>query len=93
MQSLPSLYRLGQDPEAAAHASQWYRIFVLSLPFCVVYNAGWKFLSAQYIMRPLMIVSLFSCVIILPIALEIFTANLRFLGSAMAYLCFQAIQA
>jgi Na+-driven multidrug efflux pump len=31
-------------------------------------------------------------VIILPIALEIFTANFGFLGSAMAYVCFQAIQ-
>jgi MATE family multidrug resistance protein len=86
------LVAVGQDPEAAFHAAAWYRIFVWAMPFVVVYDATWKFLSAQHVMRPLIYVSLFSCVVVLPIALEFFTAYYGFLGSAMAYVFFQASQ-
>ena len=41
------LIALGQDPLAASHAMAWYRIFALSLPFNVVAQVMWKFLSAQ----------------------------------------------
>ena len=85
-----TLIAVGEDPEAASYAFQWYRIFALSLPFFVVYNAIWKFLSAQHVMRPLIIVSLISCGIILPVALEFFTDKFGFIGSAFAYVCFQA---
>lgn len=87
-----TLIALGQDPVAAHHASEWYRIFVWALPFFVCYDATWKFLSAQHVMRPLIYVSLFSCIVVLPIALEICTDQYGFLGSAMAYVCFQACQ-
>lgn len=86
------LIAAGQDPEAAFHAAEWYRIFVWALPFFVIYDAIWKFLSAQHVMRPLIYVSLFSCVVILPLALEYFTVYYGFLGSAMAFVCFQASQ-
>lgn len=86
------LVAVGQDPEAAFHAAAWYRIFVFALPFFVIYDAAWKFLSAQHTMRPLIYVSLFSCVVVLPIALEFFTQYYGFLGSAMAYVFFQATQ-
>lgn len=86
------LVAVGQDPDAAYHAAQWYQIFALSLPFFVMYDAVWKFLSAQHVMRPLIYVSMFSCLLILPLALEIFTNQYGFLGSAMAYVCFQGCQ-
>jgi multidrug resistance protein, MATE family len=86
------LLSLGQDSEAAAHAAAWYRIFVVALPFVVIFTACWKFLSAQHVMMPLIHVSLFSCVIVLPIALEVMTRAFGFLGSAMAYVIFQATQ-
>ena len=41
------LVMLGQDPLAASYAVSWYRIFVLSLPFNIVAQVMWKFLSAQ----------------------------------------------
>eukprot|EP00980_Cylindrotheca_fusiformis_P004414 scaffold942_cov108-Cylindrotheca_fusiformis.AAC.1 len=87
------LIALGQDETAAAYAAEWYSIFVWSLPFCVLYNTVWKFLSAQHIMRPLIIVSVLACGIILPVGLEIMTTMYGFLGSAMAYVTFQASQA
>lgn len=86
------LVAVGQDPVAAFHAAAWYRIFVWALPFVVIYDATWKFLSAQHVMKPLICVSIFSCVVILPLALEFFTERYGFLGSAMAYAMFQASQ-
>jgi multidrug resistance protein, MATE family len=41
------LVALGQDPMAASYAMSWYRIFVLSLPFNIISQTMWKFLSAQ----------------------------------------------
>eukprot|EP00980_Cylindrotheca_fusiformis_P031668 scaffold26767_cov117-Cylindrotheca_fusiformis.AAC.3 len=86
------LVSLGQNETAAAHASDWYRIFVFSLPFCVLYNSLWKFLSAQHIMNPMIYVSVLSCGVILPLALNTLTEKYGFLGSAMAYVTFQSSQ-
>ncbi|CAJ1926014.1 unnamed protein product [Cylindrotheca closterium] len=87
------LLALGQDRDAVELAVAWYRIFVWSFPFCVVYNVIWKFLSAQNIMRPMIVVSLVSFGIILPLGLEFLSERYGFLGSAWAYVNFQAIQA
>jgi hypothetical protein len=89
----PLLIHFGQDPEAAVHASQWYQIYVFALPFYALYNVTWKFLSAQNIMNPLLYVCLFTCLIVLPLLLEFFTAAFGFLGSAIAFTLFQASQA
>ena len=86
------LIGLGQDPEAAAHALEWYRIFVLSFPFVILYDTIWKFLSAQHIMRPLIIISVSCCATVLPLGLEILTEKYGYLGSAWAYVNFQATQ-
>jgi len=87
------LIALGQDEEASRHASDWYQIFVWSFPFSIVYNSIWKFLSAQHIMKPMILVSVISCGIILPLALDVLTNSFGFLGSAYAYVVFQAFQA
>ncbi len=89
----PCLVLLGQDSEAASLATSWYRIFVFSLPFSVVYNATWKFLSAQHVMRPLIVVSIICTGLVLPLGLELCTQLMGFLGSAMCFVLFQASQA
>lgn len=89
----PCLLILGQNPEAASLAKSWYRIFVFSLPFSVVYNTTWKFLSAQHVMKPLIVVSILCTGVVLPLALELCTRRMGFLGSAMCYVLFQASQA
>ena len=43
-------------------------------------------------MRPLLVTSIFSCVVVLPLALEVCTELMGFLGSAVAYVIFQATQ-
>jgi Na+-driven multidrug efflux pump len=87
------LIALGQDPDAARYAQQWYRIFVFSLPFNIVSNVMWKFLSAQHVMRPMILVSCICTFIVLPLGLEYFIHMFGFLGSAVAYVVFQVSQA
>ncbi|KAG7351834.1 MATE efflux family protein [Nitzschia inconspicua] len=86
---------VGENLDAARHAQDYYRIFVWALPFFVLYNVTWKFLSAQEIMMPLVLVCLFSCTCILPIGVFGFVQEswLGFVGSAWTIVLFQAAQA
>ena len=84
---------LGQDAEASMHASQWYKVFIFTLPFSILFNCVWKFLTAQHIMRPLILVSILCTCVILPLTLEICIRSMGFIGSAVAYVIFQASQA
>jgi len=86
------LVALGQNLEASINASQWYRIFAFNLPFSVLYNCLWKFLTAQHIMKPLIQVSLLCTGLVLPLSLKICINTMGFLGSALAYVIFQASQ-
>jgi MATE family multidrug resistance protein len=88
----PILVTCGQDAEASRYAAQWYRIYSLALPFYALYNATWRFLSSQHVMRPLLYVLFISCAIVLPTGLDIFTRMIGFLGSAVAYSIYQASQ-
>jgi len=87
------LVALGQDEEASKYASDWYRIYVCSIPFSIAYNAIWKFLSAQQVMEPMILTSLASCGIVLPLSLDMLIERFGFVGSAHAYVIFQASQA
>jgi MATE family multidrug resistance protein len=87
------LISLGEDPVASVHATQWYRIFVVALPFYGLYMALWKFLSAQNVMQPLVIASAISLLVILPLSMEYFIQWFGFLGSAMSFALYQISQA
>jgi MATE family multidrug resistance protein len=89
----PLLTWIGEDPEASRYAAQWYRIYILYLPFYALYAVTWKFLSAQHIMRPLVVVCFLSTCVVLPLCLQYWTAWFGFLGSAMAVVAFQTAQA
>jgi multidrug resistance protein, MATE family len=86
---------VGEDHEAARHAQDYYRIFVWALPFFILYNVTWKFLSAQEVVMPLVVVCVFSCCCILPIGVVGFLREswLGFLGSAWTIVLFQSSQA
>jgi multidrug resistance protein, MATE family len=83
----------GEDPVASRYAHRWYCLYILSLPFYVLYMVTWKFLSAQHVMLPLLLASVVSCAVVLPVALEVMTMWLGFLGTAVAIVLFQASQA
>jgi len=87
------LEAIGQDTEASHHAWRFYLIYMLSLPFNALYNVTWKFLSAQGVMRPLVLVVLVSCIMVIPLALEVFTRWIGFLGAPLAIVVFQVFEA
>jgi len=84
---------LGQDEEASMYAGQWYKVFAFTLPFSILFNCLWKFLTAQHIMKPLILVSLLCTCVILPLSLQICINAMGFLGSAVGYVIFQVSQA
>jgi MATE family multidrug resistance protein len=84
---------VGEDVEAATVAHQWYQIYACGLPFYALYMVAWKFLSAQEIMYPLVLVCIVCCAIVLPLSLEFFTKWWGFLGSAWAIFAYQFSEA
>jgi multidrug resistance protein, MATE family len=58
-----------------------------------LYMVTWKFLAAQNVMMPLVIVGVFCCAVILPVSLDYSIQWFGFLGSAVAIGIFQAAQA
>jgi len=84
---------LGQDAEASMYACQWYRIFCFLLPFAVLYNCLWKYLTAQQILKPLIMNSIICIFVVLPLCLNICIKAFGFKGSAIGYVIYQFIQA
>ena len=84
---------VGEDPQVSQVAYQWYSIYVLALPFYALYNVTWKFLSAQAILRPLLYVCAITCLVVLPLSIEVLTRTAGYLGSALAIVIFQCSQA
>lgn len=84
---------VGEDEVTSTLAAQWYRVYMWALPFYALYNVTWKFLSAQEIMTPLLVVMVGTCGIILPLTLDRLVPLLGFIGSAFAILIYQASQA
>ena len=88
----PVLTHLGEDPESSHQASRWYKMYALSLPFYALYMVTWKFLSAQDVMLPLVLVGVVNCLIILPLVLRLCTYCFGFIGSAVSVVVFEMLQ-
>lgn len=86
------LLALGQDEMAADNAWRWYQVYVVSLPFYALYMSTWKFLAAQAVMAPLVIVALVASVVVLPLSIHVFANAFGFLGTALAVVTFEAFQ-
>jgi MATE family multidrug resistance protein len=89
----PMLDALGQDTIAAQYAWEFYIIYGWSLPFYAVWCVVWKFLSAQAILMPLVVITLLASFFVLPISLAILGTSFGFLGSAAALVLFYAFEA
>jgi multidrug resistance protein, MATE family len=86
------LVAAGQDPDAALLAWRWYQIYSISLPFYALYEVTWKFLSAQNVMKPLVVCVLVSNLIVLPTALYFAGNAFGFLGTALAIVIYNVVQ-
>jgi MatE len=89
----PVLIYLGIDAEASTHASHYYLINGLGLPFNALFQVTWKFLSAQNVMTPLLVCILVSCGLVLPITLWTLGGWYGFAGAAVANVVFQIVLA
>ena len=88
----PILLALSQPPIAAGYASLFYNTFMWSFPFYILYVTIWKFLSAQEIMKPLIIVAVICCGPYLFTVLPLFIDWYGFVGSAMALASYTVLQ-
>jgi multidrug resistance protein, MATE family len=86
------LMHMGQDALVARYASQFYGIWIYTLPFYTLYMATWNFLAAQNILMPVVGVAVASMVI-LPVALNLCTTLGGVYGASVAIVVYQAFQA
>jgi multidrug resistance protein, MATE family len=87
------MVKVGEDPQVARVAHEWYRVYCMAYPFYALYKVTVKFLSAQHIMKPLIWNSVLCCGVVLPLVLTIDTQLFGFIGTAIAvdmYLVAQA---
>jgi MATE family multidrug resistance protein len=87
------LIYVGENDKTALLAAQWYRVYMCGLPFYSFYNVTWKFLSAQEVMTPLIVVLIATCGIVLPLTLHQLVPRFGFMGSAYSIFIYQASQA
>ncbi|GAX10697.1 multidrug resistance protein, MATE family [Fistulifera solaris] len=88
----PILEFVGIDPEVSHNAWQWYRIYILSLPFYALFQVTWKFLSAQSVLFPCVVAVGVSSLLVLPVALVVWTHFCGYLGTAWALVTYQVIE-
>ena len=83
---------IGEDHESVTHACTWFNIYALAIPFYALYQVTTKFLSAQNQMQPLVICSLLSTCIVLPVSLYTLGTSYGYVGTAMAIVIYQVFQ-
>ena len=83
---------IGEDGESVTQACTWFNIYALAIPFYALYQVTMKFLSAQNQMVPLVICSLLSTCMVLPISLSTLGTRYGYVGTAMAMVVYQIFQ-
>jgi MatE len=78
----PTLIGLGQSIEAAEKATEWFRISAFCLPVYIFFQVIWKFLSAQHILGPLVVTSLFCAVLLTPLMVNALGSRFGYLGTS-----------
>lgn len=86
------LVALHQNPLTSALATRYYRILMLGLPFYILYAMQWKFLAAQEIMKPLLIVTVVTCAL-MPLFLQWCVTSFGFVGAPLSLVLYLAAQA
>jgi MatE len=82
----PILIGLGQSIEAAEKATEWFRISAFCLPAVIFIQIIWKFLSAQNILGPMVVTSIFCAVLLTPLMINVFGSSFGYLGTSVSKL-------
>ncbi|CAB9512011.1 toxin extrusion protein 1 [Seminavis robusta] len=83
--------QLHQDPLVAELAKTWFQVFSLGLPFYSLSMMMWRFLAAQGLMMPQVIVGAIANLVVLPLCLELCIKWFDFIGSAIAITSFSIV--
>lgn len=84
--------KLGQDPIAANLAAQWIRVYILGVPFVLLFRVIQRFLASQHVVWPMVYGAIFGCVVVQPVLLKVLIPALGFQGSAVAIVVTQVTQ-
>mmetsp|Transcript_5325 Transcript_5325/g.10148 ORF Transcript_5325/g.10148 Transcript_5325/m.10148 type:complete len:500 (-) Transcript_5325:2299-3798(-) len=86
------LTTLGQDEQSSALASQWIKVYILSVPALLSFRVTQRFLACQNIVMPCVFGSVISCFLLHPFILKWAIENFGFIGSSWAIVITQSIQ-
>lgn len=84
---------LGQDPIAAELATEWLRIYIMGVPFVLLFRILQRFLACQHIVWPMVYGSFVGCALVHPFLLEVLIPYVGFLGSGVSIVVTQFFQA
>jgi MatE len=82
----PILLGLGQSPEVVDLATKWFRASAFCLPAAILVQVVNKFLSAQNVMQPIVVTSIFCSAVLTPITVKLFGSRFGFLGTSVSKL-------
>jgi MATE family multidrug resistance protein len=86
------LVTFGQDEDASALASQWIKVYILSIPSLLSFRVTQRFLACQNIVMPCVFGSAIGCFLLHPFILKWTLRNFGFIGSSWAIVITQSIQ-
>lgn len=86
------LVKLGQDEQASVLASQWIKVYILSVPSLLLFRVTQRFLACQNIVMPCVFGSAIGCFFLHPFILQWALDNFGFVGSSWAIVITQSIQ-
>mmetsp|Transcript_36266 Transcript_36266/g.79339 ORF Transcript_36266/g.79339 Transcript_36266/m.79339 type:complete len:546 (+) Transcript_36266:79-1716(+) len=84
---------LGQDDYASTLAQSWVRVYLLGVPSVIIFRVVQRFLACQSIVLPMVYAAAIGCFIVQPILLKVFVPTLDFIGSGIAVVTTQTLQA
>ena len=84
--------KLGQDPDVASLAASWLNIYVVGVPFVLLFRVLQRFLSCQHVVWPLVYGAVVGCIFIQPFLMKWLVGSKGLLGSAIAIVLTQIIQ-
>jgi MATE family multidrug resistance protein len=83
---------LGQDQMVSVLSSDWLRIYLIGVPFVLLYRVIQRFLACQQLVMPIAYAGLIGCFVVHPIILHYGIRSMGFLGTAGAIVLTQFAQ-
>lgn len=87
----PVFVSLGQDPEVSKLASEWLKIYILGVPFVLLFRDLQRFLASQNIVFPMVVGSFVGGIVAAPLIIGKSVKLMGFKGSIVAIVIIQIV--